>query len=109
MIMGCLLFYAGLASFLGGTPFPRIRSVLGGQRLHLPASLWVTTQGSRRSIHVTMMSKSLTQFIQGMNEQSVPDVKVTKSRDDTIGMTTFSFDHSSRELGDIYKYSLCSQ
>jgi hypothetical protein len=48
------------------------------------------------------------------DEQSVPDVKLTKSRDGTIGMATFSFDHpfvfdSSRELGDIYKYSLCSQ
>lgn len=97
---------SGLASFSGGTPCPRISSTFSGQRLHLPASLWVSARGSRKSIPVTMMSKPVIQFIQGTNEQSIPDVKLTKSRDGTIGMATFSFEQpsvfdSSRELGDI--------
>ena len=53
-----------------------------------------------------MMSKPVIQFIQGTDEQSVPDVKLSKSKDGTIGMAIFSFDQpsvfdSSRELGDI--------
>jgi len=76
------------------------------------SSMQGSTQGYRKSIPVTMMS--ITQFIQGIDEQSVPDVKLTKSRDGTIGMATFSFDQpsifdSSRELGDVYKYPLSIQ
>eukprot|EP00271_Cylindrocystis_brebissonii_P012096 TRINITY_DN30183_c0_g1_i1.p1 TRINITY_DN30183_c0_g1~~TRINITY_DN30183_c0_g1_i1.p1 ORF type:complete len:201 (-),score=34.50 TRINITY_DN30183_c0_g1_i1:487-1089(-) len=46
------------------------------------------------------------QFIRGIDEQSVPDVRLTRSRDGTNGTAIFSFDQpsvfdSSRELGDI--------
>lgn len=46
------------------------------------------------------------QFIQGTDEQTIPDVKLTKSRDGTNGMAIFRFDQpsvfdSSGEVGDI--------
>lgn len=46
------------------------------------------------------------QFIQGTDEQTVPDVRLTKSRDGTNGVATFVFEQpslfdSSGELGDI--------
>lgn len=52
------------------------------------------------------MVKPAIQFIQGTDEQTVPDVKLTKSRDGTNGMAIFKFDQpsvfdSSREVGDI--------
>lgn len=53
-----------------------------------------------------MMVKPVLQFIQGTDEQTVPDVRLTKSRDGTNGMAVFTFDEpsvfdSSGELGDI--------
>lgn len=97
---------SGLAPFSGGTSCPRIRSTFSGHSLHLPASLWVSARRSRKPAPVTMMSKPVIQFIQGTDEQSVPDVKLSKSRDGTSGLAIFSFDQpsvfdSSRELGDI--------
>lgn len=52
------------------------------------------------------MVKPAIQFIQGTDELTVPDVKLTKSRDGTNGVATFLFDQpslfdSSGELGDI--------
>ncbi|XP_022953299.1 photosystem II reaction center PSB28 protein, chloroplastic-like isoform X2 [Cucurbita moschata] len=46
------------------------------------------------------------QFIQGTDEQTVPDVRLTKSRDGTNGMAIFKFEQpsvfdSSGEVGDI--------
>lgn len=46
------------------------------------------------------------QFIRGVNEPSVPEVKMTRSRDGTNGTATFIFDtpsifEASSELGDI--------
>lgn len=53
-----------------------------------------------------MMAKPVLQFIQGTDEQTIPDVRLTKSRDGANGMAIFSFDEpsvfdSSGELGDI--------
>ena len=53
-----------------------------------------------------MAIKPSIQFILGTDEQTVPDVRLTKSRDGTNGMATFIFDEpslfdSSGELGDI--------
>lgn len=53
-----------------------------------------------------MMVKPTIQFILGTDEQTIPDVRLTKSRDGTNGMAIFSFDQpsvfdSSSELGDI--------
>ncbi|ONM34731.1 Photosystem II reaction center PSB28 protein chloroplastic [Zea mays] len=46
------------------------------------------------------------QFIQGTDEQTIPDVRLTKSRDGTNGVAIFTFEQpsvfdSSAELGDI--------
>lgn len=51
-------------------------------------------------------ARPVIQFIRGINEQTVPDVKLTRSRDGTNGVANFEFDQpsvfdSSRELGDI--------
>ncbi|XP_028794457.1 LOW QUALITY PROTEIN: photosystem II reaction center PSB28 protein, chloroplastic-like [Neltuma alba] len=53
-----------------------------------------------------MMVKPTIQFIQGTDELTVPDVRLTKSRDGTNGMAIFRFDQpsvfdSSGEVGDI--------
>ncbi|KAK1261116.1 hypothetical protein QJS04_geneDACA002272 [Acorus gramineus] len=53
-----------------------------------------------------MMVKPVIQFILGTDEQTIPDVRLTKSRDGTNGTATFSFEQpsvfdSSGELGDI--------
>ncbi|PKA66464.1 Photosystem II reaction center PSB28 protein, chloroplastic [Apostasia shenzhenica] len=55
---------------------------------------------------VIMMIKPVIQFIQGTDEQTVPDVSLTRSRDGTNGVATFTFEEpsvfdSSSELGDI--------
>lgn len=60
---------------------------------------------NHRSI-VTMAAKPMIQFIRGIEERIVPDVKLTRSRDGTNGVATFVFEQpsvfdSSRELGDI--------
>lgn len=52
------------------------------------------------------MVKPTIQFIQGTDEQTVPDVRLTKSRDGTNGMAIFKFDQpsvfdSSGEVGEI--------
>uniref|UniRef100_A0A0D9VA22 Photosystem II reaction center Psb28 protein n=1 Tax=Leersia perrieri TaxID=77586 RepID=A0A0D9VA22_9ORYZ len=61
---------------------------------------------SRPSMQVVMMAKPAIQFIQGTDEQTIPDVRLTKSRDGTNGVAIFAFDQpsvfdSSAELGDI--------
>ncbi|KAJ8639096.1 hypothetical protein MRB53_015790 [Persea americana] len=63
----------------------------------------VSSQVSRT---IAMMVKPAIQFIQGTNEQTIPDVRLTKSRDGTNGVATFIFEQpsvfdSSSELGDI--------
>ncbi|CAI0385924.1 unnamed protein product, partial [Linum tenue] len=86
------------------------RSLFNGQSLRLPcnhrtASIKRNSQGSS-GVVVTMMAKPSIQFIQGTDEQTIPDVKLTKSRDGTNGMAIFNFEQpsvfdSSGELGDI--------
>ncbi|KAL6853869.1 hypothetical protein ACP4OV_019898 [Aristida adscensionis] len=57
-------------------------------------------------VQVVMTAKPSIQFIQGTDEQTIPDVRLTKSRDGTNGVAIFTFDQpsvfdSSAELGDI--------
>ncbi|KAJ7535978.1 hypothetical protein O6H91_12G052300 [Diphasiastrum complanatum] len=52
------------------------------------------------------MSKPVIQFIKGVDELTVPDVSLTRSRDQTNGVAIFVFDQpsifdSSRDLGEI--------
>eukprot|EP00887_Chlorella_sp_A99_P002674 scaffold6.g2674.t1 len=54
---------------------------------------------------VTSMKASM-QFIKGINEPVVPNVRMTRSRDGSSGTATFTFDNpsifeASSELGDI--------
>lgn len=62
----------------------------------------------RHHLHTQHLScKAATlQFIRGIDEPSVPDVKLTRSKDGSSGTATFVFDapsvfESSEELGDI--------
>ncbi|GAB2220225.1 hypothetical protein Droror1_Dr00007868 [Drosera rotundifolia] len=55
---------------------------------------------------IAMAANPKIQFIQGTDELSIPDVKLTKSRDGTNGVAIFKFEEpsvfdSSGELGDI--------
>lgn len=55
---------------------------------------------------IMMAGKPKIQFIQGTDELTIPDVKLTKSKDGTNGMAIFRFDQpsvfdSSGEVGDI--------
>uniref|UniRef100_A0A2P2K9M8 Photosystem II reaction center Psb28 protein n=1 Tax=Rhizophora mucronata TaxID=61149 RepID=A0A2P2K9M8_RHIMU len=84
-----------------------VQSPFSGQslRMHYP-HLASIRQNSRASRLITMMVKPTIQFIQGTDEQTIPDVKLTKSRDGTNGMAIFNFEQpsvfdSSGELGDI--------
>ncbi|KAK1668131.1 hypothetical protein QYE76_056290 [Lolium multiflorum] len=61
---------------------------------------------SFRSPVAMLAVKPAIQFIQGTDEQTIPDVRLTKSRDGTNGTAIFEFDQpsvfdSSAELGDI--------
>ncbi|KAK7345723.1 hypothetical protein VNO77_16333 [Canavalia gladiata] len=83
-------------------------SSFNGQNLHLPClRLPVLKQNTHRHMPIIMMvNKPTIQFIQGTDEQTIPDVRLTKSRDGTNGMAIFTFDQpsvfdSSGEIGDI--------
>ncbi|XP_031501618.1 photosystem II reaction center PSB28 protein, chloroplastic [Nymphaea colorata] len=83
------------------------RSSFNGQTLQLSISKTnLRKSGSVYSRPLIMAVKPAIQFIQGTDEQTVPDVRLTKSRDGTNGVATFIFDQpsvfdSSSELGDI--------
>ncbi|KAM7496151.1 hypothetical protein LguiA_020565 [Lonicera macranthoides] len=83
-------------------------SRFNGQPLHLHPSSRMAPQ--RRNFQTYSLSiqmvKPTIQFIQGTDEQTIPDVRLTKSRDGTNGMAIFRFDQpsvfdSSGEVGDI--------
>ncbi|KAJ3679990.1 hypothetical protein LUZ60_016268 [Juncus effusus] len=79
-----------------------------GSSLNLSSSkrLCFKKPRSQSTPKVTMMAKPTIQFILGTDEQTIPDIRLTKSRDGTNGVATFTFSEpsvfdSSRELGDI--------
>ncbi|KAJ7977168.1 Photosystem II reaction center Psb28 protein [Quillaja saponaria] len=82
-------------------------SSFNGQSLHFPCPRFAPlAQSSPMRLPTIMMVKPTIQFIQGTDEQTVPDVRLTKSRDGTNGMAIFSFDQpsvfdSSAEVGEI--------
>ncbi|KAK6937719.1 Photosystem II Psb28, class 1 [Dillenia turbinata] len=84
-----------------------IRSSFNGQTLHLSQSRCVPQRRCSRTTRLVIkMIKPTIQFIQGIDEQTIPDVRLTKSRDGTNGMATFKFDQpsvfdSSGEVGEI--------
>lgn len=103
---GCNIVYkcAGLSSW---SLHRSAHSSFNGQSLHLHRPQWaVLKRSSSTSGLITMMVKPTIQFIQGTDEQTIPDVKLTKSRDGTNGMAIFRFEQpsvfdSSAEVGDI--------
>ncbi|KAJ6852039.1 photosystem II reaction center PSB28 protein, chloroplastic [Iris pallida] len=87
-----------------------MRSSFSGLPLHVSPPKQTQRGRRRRSSQapgpIVMMTKPVIQFIQGTDEQTVPDVRLTKSRDGTNGVATFIFDEpsvfdSSGELGEI--------
>lgn len=68
-----------------------------GFQAKLDSLIWHTFSacGSGSSRAVVSMSKPVMQFIKGVDEQVVPDVSLTRSRDGTNGVATFSFDQPS--------------
>nr|AFK33586.1 unknown [Lotus japonicus] len=82
-------------------------SSFNGQHLHLPhLRLPKLTQNTAMHTPVIMMVKPAIQFIQGNDELTIPDVRLTKSRDGTNGMAIFKFEQpsvfdASGEVGDI--------
>jgi photosystem II protein len=50
----------------------------------------------------TMVSMAVIQFIQGVNEDIVPDVRLTRSRDGSTGTATFRF--SNPKVLERYHY-----
>uniref|UniRef100_A0A7N0T7R7 Photosystem II reaction center Psb28 protein n=1 Tax=Kalanchoe fedtschenkoi TaxID=63787 RepID=A0A7N0T7R7_KALFE len=83
------------------------RSSFAGRSLHLPHLKWTPTKLRSQNARPVMMTvKPKIQFIQGIDEQTIPDVKLTKSRDGTNGMAIFKFDQpsvfdASGDVGDI--------
>ncbi|XP_060181036.1 photosystem II reaction center Psb28 protein [Lycium barbarum] len=94
----------GLAS---GAVHQSSGSSFNGQRLYLPHSRFTSNIQNQKMTRLSiMMVQPKIQFIQGTDEQTIPDVKLTKSRDGTNGMAIFRFDQpsvfdSSGEVGDI--------
>ncbi|KAE9463762.1 hypothetical protein C3L33_04277, partial [Rhododendron williamsianum] len=83
------------------------QSSFSGQPLRLQNTYCTQRRSSQvRRLGITMMVKPTIQFIKGTDEQTIPDVKLTKSKDGTNGMALFSFEQpsvfdSSGEVGDI--------
>lgn len=79
-----------------------------GPSLHIPRRQWSAQKPMRLSRCVTtmMVVKPTIQFILGTNEQTLPEVRLTKSRDGTNGVAFFRFEQpsvfdSSGEFGEI--------
>ncbi|KAG6493382.1 hypothetical protein ZIOFF_048365 [Zingiber officinale] len=92
---------------------PKLQTAFSGASLRFPPPLptarrarWNRHNSHFSRMSVLMMVKPAIQFIQGTDEQTIPDVRLTKSRDGTNGVAIFSFEQpsvfdSSSELGDI--------
>ncbi|KAH9619438.1 hypothetical protein KSS87_013168 [Heliosperma pusillum] len=96
----------GICIFSLATP-TRAHSSLNGLQLSMRSLRLPSQRSSSRPITpVVMMVKPTIQFIQGVDELTIPDVKLTKSRDGSNGTATFRFDQpsvfdSSSVVGDI--------
>lgn len=99
---------AGLALFSSVHKCHSSKSPFAGHQKKLDKLIWHVSSatGSSSMRPVVSMSKPVIQFIRGTDEQTVPDVSLTRSKDGSNGVATFLFDQpsvfdSSRELGDI--------
>lgn len=97
-----------MLGFSIGTVHSALSSSFNGQSLHLPHSSLPKHSSqihSTRRLSVKMVKPTI-QFIQGTDEQTIPDVRLTKSRDGTNGQAIFTFTEpsvfdSSSVVGDI--------
>ncbi|KAL3677728.1 hypothetical protein R1sor_020684 [Riccia sorocarpa] len=96
------------SSLLCNRSFRSARSSVAGDIAQLTALVWSVPKavGSSSRAQVVAATQPVIQFIRGINEQTVPDVKLTRSRDGTNGTAIFEFDQpaifdADRELGDI--------
>ncbi|PRQ25704.1 putative photosystem II Psb28, class 1 [Rosa chinensis] len=65
-------------------------STFNGQSLRISRPQWVPLRrSSQASRSIKMMAKPKIQFIQGTDEQTIPDVRLTKSKDGTNGVAIF--------------------
>lgn len=99
---------AGLALFSSVHQCQSSTSSFAGNQKKLDKLIWHVSSatGSSSMRPVVSMTKPVIQFIRGTDEQTVPDVSLTRSKDGSNGVATFLFDQpsvfdSSRELGDI--------
>ncbi|KAK1428441.1 hypothetical protein QVD17_17275 [Tagetes erecta] len=96
-----------LQGITSGIVWHSSRSSFGGQALNTPVSRQTQRLKTSRTFTLPIqMVKPTIQFIPGKDEQTIPDVKLTKSRDGSNGMAIFKFDQpsvfdSSGEVGDI--------
>ncbi|KAF5741815.1 photosystem II reaction center PSB28 protein chloroplastic [Tripterygium wilfordii] len=97
-------------SFSGLTSSAAYRSVLSpfhGRSLHLTRpQLALRGRTLQKFSPISMMVKPTIQFVQGTDEQTVPDVRLTKSKDGTNGVAIFLFEQpsvfdASGNVGDI--------
>ncbi|KMT05731.1 hypothetical protein BVRB_7g166610 [Beta vulgaris subsp. vulgaris] len=98
--------YSGICLLSSANP-QRVHSSFNGLQLRLRPLRWVSQRSLSAPIgRIVMMVQPKIQFIQGTDELTIPDVKLTKSKDGTNGMALFKFDQpsvfdSSKEVGDI--------
>ncbi|CAI5521782.1 unnamed protein product [Closterium sp. Naga37s-1] len=69
-------------------------------------ALPVCAVSKRSSERLVVVDEAVVQFIRGVNEQTIPEVRLTRSRDGTSGTATFVFEQPSvfdqpSDLGDI--------
>ncbi|XP_035822240.1 photosystem II reaction center PSB28 protein, chloroplastic [Zea mays] len=93
--------------YVAGGVSRRLQSLFHGVSVQCPgrsrrATPW---RGTQVAVVDTEIRPAI-QFIQGTDEQTIPDVRLTKSRDGTNGVAIFTFEQpsvfdSSAELGDI--------
>nr|AYH52946.1 photosystem II reaction center PSB28 [Hymenophyllum caudiculatum] len=99
-------FSSGLATSSSVLHCGSTKSSFIGLHSRLAGCAWVRVSSVRPVRPTVVMSKPSIQFIKGIDEQTVPDVSLTRSKDGTNGVAMFLFDQpsifdSSRELGDI--------
>ncbi|XP_021722174.1 photosystem II reaction center Psb28 protein-like [Chenopodium quinoa] len=96
----------GICVFSLATP-QCVHSSFNGLQLRLRPMRWASQRSFSAPVgQIVMMVQPKIQFIQGTDELTIPDVKLTKSKDGTNGAAIFRFDQpsvfdSSKEVGDI--------
>ncbi|XP_051142149.1 photosystem II reaction center PSB28 protein, chloroplastic [Andrographis paniculata] len=106
-ISRCCSYPRSVSGFSIGAINSSLGSSFNGQFLCLRQSNLLKQTRIRNTPRLSVvMMKPTIQFIQGTDEQTIPEVKLTKSRDGTNGMAIFSFTEpsvfdSSSVVGDI--------